>query len=114
MGWGIPDAWSQAAAAGAVVVLCGAWFTQAAGLRPIRAVAFGLCLTLFGAALTPLGFEAQSLAWEALGHAAAAAALLLPAGVLLRLQYSWQRKAAAVGFAAGWFLLVTQALVLTA
>jgi hypothetical protein len=31
-GWGIPDAWGQAAAAGALVVLCGAWFTQAAGL----------------------------------------------------------------------------------
>ena len=114
MGWGIPDAWSKAAAAGAVVVLCGAWFTQAAGLRPIRAVAFGLCLTLLGAALPPLGFDAQSLAWEALGHAAALLALLLPAGVLLRLQYSWQRKAAAVGFAAGWFLLVTHALAVAA
>ena len=48
------------------------------------------------------------------GDVAAACALLLPAGVLLRLQYSWQRKAAAVGFAAGWFLLVTHALAVAA
>jgi hypothetical protein len=100
--------------AGALVLVCGAWFTQAAGLEPIRAVAFGLSLALLGAALPPLGFDAQSFSGEALGHAAATLALLLPAGVLLRLQYSWQRKAAAVGFAAGWFLLVTHALAVAA
>jgi hypothetical protein len=102
------------AAAGALVVLSGAWFTQAARLQPIRAVAFGLCLNLLGAALPPLDSYAPYVNWAALGQAAAACALLLPAGVLLRLQYSWQRKAAAVGFAAGWFVLVTQALALTA
>jgi hypothetical protein len=102
------------AAAGALVVLCGAWFTQAAGLGPIRAVAFGLSVALLGADLPPLGFDTPYVNWAALGHAAAAAALLLPAGVLLRLQYSWQRKAAAVGFAAGWFLLVTHALAVAA
>jgi hypothetical protein len=114
IGWGIPDAWSQMAAAGALVVLSGAWFTQAARLQPIRAVAFGLSVVLLGAALPPLGSYAPYVNWAALGQAAAACALLLPAGVLLRLQYSWQRKAAAVGFAAGWFVLVTQALALTA
>ena len=113
-GWGIPDAWGQAAAAGALVVLCGAWFTQAARLRPIRGVAFGLSVVWLGAALPPLGFDAPYVNWAALGQAAAPAALLLPAGALLRLQYSWQRKAAALGFAAGWFVLVTQALALTA
>jgi len=114
IGWGIPDAWSQMAAAGALVVLSGAWFTQAARLGPIRAVAFGLSLVLLGVALPPLGSYAPYVNWAALGQAAAACALLLPAGVLLRVQYSWQRKAAAVGFAAGWFVLVTQALALTA
>ena len=113
-GWGIPDAWGQAAAAFALVLVCGAWFTQAARLQPIRAVAFGLCLALLGVALPPLGSYAPYVNWAALGQAAAACALLLPAGVLLRVQYSWQRKAAAVGFAAGWFVLVTQALALTA
>ena len=113
-GWGAPDAWGQAAAAGALVVLCGAWFTQAARLGPIRAVALGLSVALLGAALPPLGFDAHSLSWAALGQAAAACALLLPAGVLLRLQYSWRRKAAAVGFAAGWFVLVTHALAVAA
>ena len=114
IGWGISGAWSQTVAAGALVVLCGAWFTQAARLGPIRALAFGLSLALMGAALPPRGFAAQSLSWETLGHAAAAAALLLPAGVMLRLQYSWRRKAAALGFAAGCFLLVTRALAMTA
>ena len=113
-GWDISEAWGHMAAAGALVVLCGAWFTQAAGLGPIRAVAFGLSLALLGAALPPFGFDAQSFSGEALGHAAAPVALLLPAGVLLRLQYSWQRKAAALGFAAGWFLLVTHALAVAA
>jgi hypothetical protein len=113
-GWGVPDAWGQAAAAGALVVLCGAWFTQAARLGPIRGVAFGLSVVLLGAALPPLGFDAPYVNWAALGQAAAPAALLLPAGALLRLQYSWQRKAAALGFAAGWFVLVTQALVVAA
>jgi hypothetical protein len=113
-GWGIPDAWGQAAAAGALVVLCGAWFTQAARLGPIRGVAFGLSVVLLGAGLPPLGFDTPYVNRAALGHAAAAVALLLPAGVLLRLQYSWQRKAAAVGFAAGWFLLVTHALAVAA
>jgi len=114
IGWGIPGAWRQTAAAGALVLVCGAWFTQAARLGPIRALAWGMSLALMGAALPPLGFDAQSVRWEALGHAAAMVAVLLPAGVLLRLQYSWQRKAAALGFAAGWFVLVTQALALTA
>jgi hypothetical protein len=113
-GWGFPDAWGQAAAAGALVVLCGAWFTQAARLGPIRGVAFGLSVVLLGAALPPLGFDAPHVNWAALGQAAAPAALLLPAGALLRLQYSRQRTAAALGFAAGWFVLVTQALALTA
>ena len=114
IGWGISGAWSQTAAAGALVVLCGAWFTQAARLGPIRALAFGLSLALMGAALPPLGFDTPFANWAALGHAAAPVALLLPAGVLLRLQYSWLRKAAALGFAAGCFLLVTQALAMTA
>jgi hypothetical protein len=105
---------SVPAAAGALVVLCGAWFTQAARLGPIRALAFGLSLALMGAALPPLGFDTPYANWAALGHAAAPVALLLPAGVLLRLQYSWLRKAAALGFAAGCFLLVTQALAMTA
>jgi hypothetical protein len=113
-GWGISDAWGHMAAAGALVVLCGAWFTQAAGLGPIRAVAFGLSVVLLGAALPPLGFDTPYVNWATLGHAAAPMALLLLAGVLLRLQYSWQRKAAAVGFAAGWYLLVTQALAVAA
>jgi hypothetical protein len=113
-GWGIPDAWGQAAAAFALVLVCGAWFTQAARLQPIRTVAFGLSVVLLGVALPPLGSYALYVNWAALGQAAAACALLLPAGVLLRVQYSWQRKAAAVGFAAGWFVLVTQALALTA
>jgi hypothetical protein len=113
-GWGIPDAWGQAAAAGALVVLCGAWFTQAARLGPIRGVAFGLSVALLGADLPPLGFDTPYVNWATLGHAAAPAALLLPAGVLLRLQYSSQRKAAALGFAAGWFVLVTQALAVAA
>ena len=113
-GWGIPDAWSQAAAAGALVVLCGAWFTQAARLGLIRAVAFGLSLALLTAALPPLGFDTPYVNWATLGQAAAPVALLLPAGVLLRLQYSWQRKAAAVGFAAGWYLLVTHTLAVAA
>jgi hypothetical protein len=113
-GWGISDAWGHMAAAGALVVLCGAWFTQAAGLGPIRAVALGLSVALLGAALPPLGFDTPYVNWAALGHASAPLALLLPAGVLLRLQYSWQRKAAAVGFAAGWFLLVTHALAVAA
>lgn len=113
-GWGISDAWGHMAAAGALVVLCGAWFTQAAGLGLIRAVAFGLSVALLGAALPPLGFDTPYVNWAALGHAAATLALLLPAGVLLRLQYSCQRKAAAVGFAAGWFVLVTHALAVAA
>lgn len=113
-GWGVPDAWGQAAAAGALVVLCGAWFTQAARLGPIRGVAFGLSVALLGAALPPLGFDTPYVNWATLGHAAAPAALLLPAGVLLRLQYSWQRKAAALGFAAGWYLLVTHVLAVAA
>jgi len=113
-GWGFPDAWGQAAAAGALVVLCGAWFTQAPRLGPIRGVAFGLSVVLLGAALPPLGLGAQSFSWEALGHATAPVALLLPAGALLHMQYSWQRKAAALGFAAGWFVLVTQALAVAA
>ena len=113
-GWGIPGAWSQAAAAGALVLVCGAWFTQAARLGLIRAMAFGLSFTLLGAALPPLGFDTPYVNWAALGHAAAAAALLLPAGMLLGSQYCWQRKAAAVGFAAGWFLLVTHALAVAA
>jgi hypothetical protein len=113
-GLGIPDAWGQAAAAGALVVLCGAWFTQAARLGPTRGVAFGLSVVLLGAALPPLGFDTPYVNRAELGHAAAPVALLLPAGVLLRLQYSWQRKAAAVGFAAGWFVLVTRALAVTA
>ena len=113
-GWGVSDAWGHMAAAGALVVLCGAWFTQAAGLGPIRAVAFGLSVVLLGAALPPLGFDTPYVNWAALGHAAATLALLLPARVLLRLQYSWQRKAAALGFAAGWFVLVTHALAVAA
>jgi len=113
-GWGISNAWGHMAAAGALVLVCGAWFTQAAGLGPIRAVAFGLSVALLGAALPPPGFDTPYVNWAALGHAAATLALLLPAGVLLRLQYSWQRKAAAVGFAAGWFVLVTQALAVAA
>jgi hypothetical protein len=113
-GWGVPDAWGQAAAAGALVVLCGAWFTQTAQLGPIRGVAFGLSVVLLGAALPPLGFDTPYVNWATLGQAAAPVALLLPAGVLLRLQYSWQRKAAAVGFAAGWFVLVTRALAVAA
>ena len=113
-GWGISDAWGHMAAAGALVVLCGAWFIQAARLGPIRAVALGLSVALLGAALPPLGFDTPYVSWAALGHASAPLALLLPAGVLLRLQYSWQRKAAAVGFAAGWFLLVTHALAVAA
>jgi len=113
-GWGMPAAWSQALAAGALIVLCGAWFTHAARLGPIRGVAFGLCLALLGAALPPLGFDAPYVNWMALGQAAAACALLLPAGVLLHVQYSWQRKAAALGFAAGWFVLVTHALAVAA
>jgi hypothetical protein len=113
-GWGFPDAWGQAAAAGALVVLCGAWFTQAARLGPIRGVAFGLSVVLLGAALPPLGFDTPYVNWATLGHAAAAAALLLPAGVLLRLQYSSQRKAAALVFAAGWYLLVTHVLAVAA
>jgi len=113
-GRGIPDAWSQMAAAGALVVLCGAWFTQTARLGVIRAVAFGLSVVLLGAALPPPGFNAPYVNWAALGHAAAPGALLLPAWALLRLQYSWQRKAAALGFAAGWFVLVTHALAVAA
>jgi hypothetical protein len=113
-GWGIPDAWGQAAAAGALVVLCGAWFTQTARLGPIRGVAFGLSVVLLGAALPPLGFDTPYVNWAALGQAAAPVAQLLPAGALLRLQYSWQRKAAALGFAAGWFVLVSQALAVAA
>jgi hypothetical protein len=77
-------------------------------------VAFGLSVVLLGAALPPLGFDTPYVNWATLGHAAAPAALLLPAGVLLRLQYSSQRKAAALGFAAGWFVLVTQALAVAA
>jgi hypothetical protein len=77
-------------------------------------VAFGLSVVLLGAALPPLGFDAPYVNWATLGQAAAPVALLLPAGVLLRVQYSRQRKAAALGFAAGWFVLVTQALALTA
>ena len=113
-GWGVSDAWGHMAAASALVVLCGAWFTQSARLEPIRAVAFGLSVVLSGAALPPLGFNTPYVNWAALGHAAAPLALLLPAGVLLRLQYSWQRKAAAVGFAVGWFVLVTHALAVAA
>ena len=113
-GWGISDAWGHMAAASALVLVCGAWFTQSARLEPIRAVAFGLSVVLSGAALPPLGFDTPYFNWAVLGHAAAPLALLLPAGVLLRLQYSWQRKAAALGFAVGWFLLVTQALAWTA
>jgi len=113
-GWGAPDAWGQAAAAGALVVLCGAWFTQAARLGPIRGVAFGLSVVLLGAGLPQLGFDTPYVNWATLGHAAAPVALLLPAGVLLRVQYSWQRKAAAVGFAAGWYSLVTHALAVAA
>jgi len=113
-GWGVPDAWGQAAAAGALVVLCGAWFTQAARLGPIRTVAFGLSVALLGAGLPPLGFDTPYVNRATLGQAAAPVALLLPAGLLLRVQYSRQRKAAAVGFAAGWFVLVTQALAVTA
>jgi hypothetical protein len=113
-GWGISDAWGHMAAAGALVLVCGAWFTQAAGLGPIRAVAFGLSVALLGAALPPLGFDTPYVNWAALGQATAPVALLLPAGVLLRVQYSWQRKAAALGFAAGWFVLVTQALAVAA
>ena len=113
-GWGIPDALGQAAAAGALVLVCGAWFTRAARLGQIRGVAFGLSVVLLGAALPPFGFDTPYVNWAALGQAAAPVALLLPAGALLRLQYSWQRKAAALGFAAGWFVLVTQALALTA
>ena len=113
-GWDISDAWGHMAAAGALVVLCGAWFTQAARLEPIRAMAFGLSVALLGAGLPQLGFDTPYVNWAALGHAAAPLALLLPAGVLLRLQYSWQRKAAALGFAAGWFLLVTHALAVAA
>jgi hypothetical protein len=113
-GWGFPDAWGQAATASALVVLCGAWFTQTTRLGPIRGVAFGLSVVLLGAALPPFGFDTPYVNWATLGHAAAPVALLLPAGLLLRVQYSWQRKAAAVGFAAGWFVLVTQALAVTA
>ena len=114
IGWGIPDAWREMAAAGALVLVCGAWFTQAARLRPIRGVAFGLSVVLVGAALPPPGFNAPYVNWAVLGHAAAPVALLLPAGALLRLRYSWQRKAAALGFAAGWFVLVTHALAVAA
>ena len=113
-GWGVSDAWGHMAAAGALVVLCGAWFTQAARLGPIRGVAFGLSVALLGAALPPLGFDTPYVNWAALGHAAAPMALLLLAGVLLHLQYSWQRIAAAVGFAVGWFVLVTHALAVAA
>jgi hypothetical protein len=113
-GWGISNAWGHMAAAGALVLVCGAWFTQAARLQPIRAVAFGLSVALLGAALPPLGFDTPYVNWAMLGHAAAPVALLLPAGALLRLRYSWQRKAAALGFAAGWFVLVTHALAVAA
>jgi hypothetical protein len=114
IGWGIPEDWGQVAAAFALVLVCGAWFTQAARLEQIGAVAFGLSVALLGDSLPPLGLGAQSFSREALGHATAPVALLLPAGVLLRMQYSWQRKAAALGFAAGWFVLVTQALAVAA
>ncbi len=113
-GWGMPQAWGQALAAGALIVLCGAWFTQAAGLRLIRALALGLCLALLGAALPPPAFTPKPALWSGLGYAAAVLALLLAAGLLWRVQYSWQRTAAATGFAAGWFVLVTQALAWTA
>ncbi len=113
-GWWMPQAWGQALAAGALIMMCGAWFTQAAGLRLIRALAFGLSLALLGAALPPPAFTPKPALWSGLGYAASVLALLLAAGVLLRVQYSWQRKAAALGFAAGWFLLVTQALAWTA
>ncbi len=113
-GWEMPAAWSQALAAGALIVLCGAWFTHAAGLRPMRAVAFGLCLVLLGNILPPLGFGAESAIWNGLGRAAAVLVMLLMAGMLVRVQYSWRRPVAAVGFAAGWFLLVTQVLTWSA
>ena len=113
-GWWMPQAWGQALAAGALIVLCGAWFTQAAGLRLIRALALGLCLALLGAALPPPAFTPKPALWSGLGYAAAVLALLLAAGLLWRVQYSWQRTAAATGFAAGWFVLVTQALAWTA